>query len=180
MKKIILIFATFLIVACQQPMDNNTVGIVKMDDEKSQKILDGIKNYMAYGTDEYDETLGEDYVAEAISGSSSIPGTEVNIDSYSQTAAMHHSLFENIQMGIPGGETLGVIQTVYYDEPYGTWSHYWGQWSATGKITGNESSQFIHLNWQWDESGNIISHNIHVDGRDILREMAAASTSASE
>ena len=102
-------------------------------------------------------------------GSTSIPGTEVNIESYSQTAAMHHSLFDNIQMGVPGGDTPGVIQTVYYDEPYGTWSHYWGQWSATGKITGNETSQFIHLNWQWDDNGNIISHNIHVDGKRYSR-----------
>ena len=130
--------------------------------EKSQKILDGIKNYMAYGTDEYDETLGQDYISQDISGSTSIPGTEVNIQSYSQTAAMHHSLFDNIKMGIPGGDTPGVIQTVYYDEPYGTWSHYWGQWSATGKITGNETSQFIHLNWQWDENGNIIKDFILV------------------
>ena len=168
MKKIILIFATFLIVACQQPMDNNTVGIVKMDDEKSQKILDGIMNYMAYGTDEYDETLGEDYIAEAISGSSSIPGTEVNIDSYSQTAAMHHSLFENIQMGIPGGETLGVIQTVYYDEPYGTWSHYWGQWSATGKITGKSGDASNNLGTFNPSAMEYAKHSFPINNRDDL------------
>ena len=177
MKKYILTLFVLLIIACQQPMDTNVVGIVKMDDEKSQKILEGIQNYMAYGTDGYDETLGQDYISQDISGSSSIPGTEVNIESYSQTAAMHHSLFDNIQMGVPGGDTPGVIQTVYYDEQYGTWSHYWGLWTATGKITGNETSQFIHLNWQWDENGMIISHNIHVDGKDIIGEMSAASGS---
>ena len=171
---------SLLLLACEQPVDTDTVGVVKMDDEKSQKILDGIMNYMAYGTDEYDETLGQDYISQEISGSTSIPGTEVNIESYSQTAAMHHSLFDNIQMRVPGGDTPGVIQTVYYDEPYGTWSHYWGLWSATGKITGNETSQFIHLNWQCDDNGNIISHNIHVVGKDILGEMAAAEASGSE
>ena len=96
---------SLLLLACEQPVDTDTVGVVKMDDEKSQKILDGIMNYMAYGTDEYDETLGQDYISQEISGSTSIPGTEVNIESYSQTAAMHHSLFDNIQMGVPGGDT---------------------------------------------------------------------------
>ena len=178
MKKILLLIATILFVGCQQPMDTDVIGIVKSSDEKTQIILSDLENYLAYGTDQYDAELPANLVTMDLAGN--FADQSVDYEAFLAVAEQHHSLFDNIQMGVPGGDTPGVIQTVYYDEPYGTWSHYWGLWSATGKITGNETSQFIHLNWQWDDNGNIISHNIHVDGKDILGEMAAAEASGSE
>ena len=57
---------------------------------------------------------------------------------------------------------IGGLQTVYYDE-LGTWSHYWGQWSGTGKFTGNEVTQFIHLNYGWNEDGKVNFFNANFD-----------------
>ena len=56
----------------------------------------------------------------------------------------------------------------------------WGTWSATGRFTGNEVSQFIHLNWGWGEDGKIVFHNIHIDGRDFFAEANAAEAGGSE
>ena len=50
--------------------------------------------------------------------------------------------------------------------------------SATGRFTGNEVSQFIHLNWGWNEEGQVVYHNIHVDGKDIWDEANAAEAAA--
>ena len=47
MKKFILLFATILFVACQQPSDS--IASVQVDDDKTQAIQKMFENYMAYG-----------------------------------------------------------------------------------------------------------------------------------
>ena len=64
-----------------------------------------------------------------------------------------------------------------YDE-FGTWTHYWGRWTGTGKFTGNEVTQFIHLNYGWNEEGKIFYHNVHIDGKDFLAEVNAAQAAS--
>ena len=54
MKKIILIFSTIIFMGCQQPVDTDVIGVVKTSDEKTQRILSDLENYLAYGTEEYD------------------------------------------------------------------------------------------------------------------------------
>ena len=73
--------------------------------------------------------------------------------------------------------TGGGLHTTYYDE-FGTWTHYWGTWTGTGKFTGNEVTQFIHLNYGWNEEGKIFYHNVHIDGKDFLAEVNAAQAAS--
>ena len=73
--------------------------------------------------------------------------------------------------------TGGGLHTNYYDD-FGTWTHYWGTWTGTGKFTGNEVTQFIHLNYGWNDEGEIIYHNIHIDGKDFWAEVNAAEAAS--
>ena len=173
MKKFILLFATILFVACQQPSDS--IASVKVDDDKTQAIQKMFENYMAYGTDSYDPDYDQSIISDDLQGNNSILGFEVNNDSFLETDSQHHSLFDNISMWMPGSDdgTGGGLHTNYYDE-FGTWTHYWGTWTGTGKFTGNQVTQFIHLNYGWNDEGKIIYHNIHVDGKGFLTELAAA------
>ena len=173
MKKLIILFATILFVGCQQPTDS--IASVKMDDDKTQAIKQMFENYMAYGTDAYDADYDQSIISDDLTGNNSIPGLEINKDSFVATDAEHHALFENINMWLPGSDdgTGGGLHTTYYDE-FGTWTHYWGTWTGTGKFTGNEVTQFIHLNYGWNEEGKIFYHNVHIDGKDFLAEVNAA------
>ena len=177
MKKILLLIATILFVGCQQPMDTDVIGIVKSSDEKTQIILSDLENYLAYGTDQYDAELPANLVTMDLAGN--FADQSVDYEAFLAVAEQHHSLFDNIQMGLPGGDGIGGLQTVYYDE-LGTWSHYWGQWSGTGKFTGNEVTQFIHLNWGWNEDGQVNFFNANFDAGFFRDEIAAASASGSE
>ena len=76
-----------------------------------------------------------------------------------------------------GDGTGGGLHTNYYDD-FGTWTHYWGTWTGTGKFTGNEVTQFIHLNYGWNDEGKIIYHNIHIDGKDFWAEVNAAEAAS--
>ena len=49
MKKYILLIVTMLFVACQQP--NDSIAVVKNDDDKTMAIEKMLENYLAYGTD---------------------------------------------------------------------------------------------------------------------------------
>ena len=176
MKKILFLLMTLFFIGCQQPSDS--IAVVKTDDDKTQAIQKLLQNYLAYGTDAYDADYDQSIISEDLSGNNSIPGFEVNAESFMQTDAQHHALFDNIKMSLPGDEAgWGGLHTNYYDD-FGTWTHYWGTWSATGRHTGNEVSQFIHLNWGWSEEGQIVYHNIHVDGKDIWAEANAAEEAA--
>ena len=175
MKKFILLLVTIFFGACQQPTDS--VAVVRRDDDKTKAIEGMLQNYLAYGTDAYVEGLGQSMVSEDLAGNNSIPGFEVNSESFN-VDAQHHALFENISMSLPGDEGgWGGLHTNYYENG-GIFTHYWGTWSAKGRFTGNESSQFIHLNWGWNAEGQIIYHNIHVDGKDILAELNAAQAAS--
>jgi len=178
MKKYILLIVTMLFVACQQP--NDSIAVVKNDDDKTMAIEKMLKNYLAYGTDSYDSDYDQSIISVDLDGSNSIPGFEVNAESFLATDAEHHALFDNIKMSLPGDEAgWGGLHTNYYIDSE-IWTHYWGTWSATGRFTGNEVSQFIHLNWGWGEDGKIVFHNIHIDGRDFFAEANAAEASGSE
>ena len=150
-----------------------------MDDDKTQAIQKMLENYLAYGTDSYDADYDQSIISEDLAGNNSIPGFEVDAASFIATDEQHHSLFENIKMWLPGVDDGqgGGLHTNYYDD-FGTWTHYCGTWSATGRFTANELSQFIHLNWGWNEEGQVVYHNIHVDGKDIWDEANAAEAAA--
>ena len=177
MKKILLILATFLFIGCQQP--SNSIAVVQVDDDKTQAIHKLLENYMAYGTDSYEQGYDQSLISDDLTGNNSVPGFDVTAESFMATDAQHHALFENIKMWMPGEDdgTGGGLHTNYYDE-FGTWTHYWGTWSATGRHTGNEVSQFIHLNWGWNDEGQIIYHNVHADGKDIWEESNAAEAAS--
>ena len=177
MKKFILLFTTILFVACQQPTDS--IASVKVDDDKTQAIQKMFENYMAYGTDAYDSDYDQSIISDDLQGNNSIPGLEINKDSFLETDSQHHALFDNISMWMPGSEddTGGGLHTNYYDE-FGTWTHYWGTWTGTGKFTGNQVTQFIHLNYGWNDEGKIIFHNVHIDGKDFLTELSAAQAAS--
>jgi hypothetical protein len=177
MKKFILLTISILFVACQQPIDS--IAIVKTDDDKTQAIQKMFENYMAYGTDSYDADYDLSIVSDDLTGSNSIPGFEVNKASFIATDAEHHALFDNISMWLPGSDdgTGGGLHTNYYND-FGTWTHYWGTWTGTGKFTGNEVTQFIHLNYGWNDEGKIIYHNIHIDGKDFWAEVNAAEAAS--
>ena len=51
MKKFILLFATILFVACQQPADS--IAVVKSDDDKTMAIEKMLRNYLSYDTKFY-------------------------------------------------------------------------------------------------------------------------------
>ena len=177
MKKFIFLTISILFLACQQPTDS--IAIVKTDDDKTQAIQKMFENYMAYGTDSYDADYDLSIVSDDLTGNNSIPGLEVNKTSFIATDAEHHALFDNISMWLPGSDdgTGGGLHTNYYDD-FGTWTHYWGTWTGTGKFTGNEVTQFIHLNYGWNDEGKIIYHNIHIDGKDFWAEVNAAEAAS--
>jgi len=177
MKKILLLLTTLLFIGCQQP--SNSIAVVQVDDDKTQAIQKLLENYMAYGTDSYEQGYDQSLISDDLTGNNSVPGFDVTAESFMATDAQHHALFENIKMWMPGEDdgTGGGLHTNYYDE-FGTWTHYWGTWSATGRFTGNEVSQFIHLNWGWNDEGQIIYHNVHADGKDIWEESNAAEAAS--
>ena len=175
MKKIILIFSTIIFMGCQQPVDTDVIGVVKTSDEKTQRILSDLENYLAYGTDNYDAESASSLISDSFQGNFAVQ--TITAEDFVSTAEIHNSLFDNIQMGLPGSDIIGGLQTVYYDE-LGTWSHYWGQWSGTGKFTGNEVTQFIHLNWGWDDEGKVVNFNAQFDAGFFRDEIAAAEASS--
>ena len=79
---------------------------------------------------DYDQSI----ISEDLTGNNSIPGFEVDAESFIATDEQHHSVFENIKMwltGVDDGQGGG-LHTNYYDD-FGTWTHYWVTWSATGR-----------------------------------------------
>ncbi len=85
MKKFILLFATILFVACQQPADS--IAVVKSDDDKTMAIEKMLRNYLSYGTDSYDADYDQSIVSMDLAGNNSIPGFEVNAESFFATDA---------------------------------------------------------------------------------------------
>ncbi len=175
MKKIIYLLSLMLFIACQQPMGSDVIGIVKNSDEKTLTVLADLENYLAFGTDSYDSEMPANLVTENLSGS--FGPQSLDFELFMSTAEVHHSLFDNIQMGLPGSDQIGGLQTVYYDD-LGTWTHYWGQWSGTGKFTGNEVSQFIHLNWGWNDESKVVNFNAQFDAGFFRDEIAAAEAAS--
>ena len=68
MKKIILIFSTIIFMGCQQPVDTDIIGVVKTSDEKTQRILSDLENYLAYGTEEYDTESASGLISDSFQG----------------------------------------------------------------------------------------------------------------
>jgi hypothetical protein len=175
MKKLIFTLSALLFLSCQQTMDSDVIGVVKMSDEKTNTILTELNNYLSYGTDSYDVEITSNLISDDLAGN--FPGTELNAETFIATAEIHNSLFDNIEMSLPGDDAgWGGLQTVYYDG-LGTWSHYWGTWTATGKFTGNEISQFIHLNWGWNDEGKVAFFNAQFDAGFFRDELEAAEAS---
>ncbi len=100
MKKYFLLLTTLLFIGCQQP--SNSIAVVQMDDDKTQAIQKMLENYLAYGTDSYDADYDQSIISEDLAGNNSIPGFEVDSESFIATDEQHHSLFENIKMWLPG------------------------------------------------------------------------------
>ena len=115
MKKYFLLLTTLLFIGCQQP--SNSIAVVQMDDDKTQAIQKMLENYLAYGTDSYDADYDQSIISEDLAGNNSIPGFEVDAESFIATDEQHHSLFENIKMWLPGVDDGqgGGLHTNYYD-----------------------------------------------------------------
>ena len=168
MKKLILIFIAAVFIGC------SSTGVqVTFDDEKSNAIRAHYQNYLNNDVEALQSLWSPDL-------NIYINSTEAaGVEDISTAITAQHMVFENINMWLPGTDdgTGGGLHTTYYDE-FGTWTHYWGTWTGTGKFTGNEVTQFIHLNYGWNEEGKIFYHNVHIDGKDFLAEVNAAQAAS--
>ena len=77
MKKLIFTLSALLFLSCQQTMDSDVVGVVKMSDDKTNTILTELNNYLSYGTDSYDVEITSNLISDDLAGN--FPGTELNL-----------------------------------------------------------------------------------------------------
>ena len=89
MKKTLLLLTTLLFIGCQQP--SNSIAVVQVDDDKTQAIHKLLENYMAYGTDSYEQGYDQSLISDDLTGNNSVPGFDVTAESFMATDAQHQA-----------------------------------------------------------------------------------------
>tara|TARA_B100001287_G_scaffold227156_1_gene197043 strand:+ start:43 stop:537 length:495 start_codon:yes stop_codon:yes gene_type:complete len=162
MKKIMLIIlASFMFVACEQPTNENA-GVIQRTDDLSVKVLDLAKEYQN-NSYELSRELYSDTVQTRFN-STTIDGLSDLIDGWKQ----QHVVFSDIKMTNP------YVHTNYFSNG-GIWSNFWFTWSATSNATGNQLEIRAHFDYKWEDGKIVISQGFFAD-EEFNKEMAAAMT----
>ena len=160
MKKIMLIIlASFMFAACEQPAGENA-GIIQRTDDLSAKVLDLATEYQnnsyELSRELYSDTVQTRFNSTAIDGLSDL------IDGWKQ----QHVVFSDIKMSNP------YVHTNYFSNG-GIWSNFWFTWSATSNATGNQLEIRAHFDYKWEDGKIVVSQGFFAD-EEFNREMAAA------
>jgi len=162
MKKIMLIIlASFMFVACEQPTSENA-GVIQRTDDLSAKVLDLAKEYQN-NSYELSRELYSDTVQTRFN-STTIDGLSDLIDGWKQ----QHVVFSDIKMSNP------YVHTNYFSNG-GVWSNFWFTWSATSNATGKQLEIRAHFDYKWEDGKIVISQGFFAD-EEFNKEMAAAMT----
>tara|TARA_B100000886_G_scaffold172966_1_gene118400 strand:+ start:1261 stop:1755 length:495 start_codon:yes stop_codon:yes gene_type:complete len=160
MKKIMLIIlASFMFAACEQPAGDNA-GIIQRTDDLSAKVLDLATEYQnnsyELSRELYSDTVQTRFNSTAIDGLSDL------IDGWKQ----QHVVFSDIKMSNP------YVHTNYFSNG-GIWSNFWFTWSATSNATGNQLEIRAHFDYKWEDGKIVVSQGFFAD-EEFNKEMAAA------
>ena len=157
----LIILASFMFVACEQPTSENA-GVIKRTDDLSAKVLDLAKEYQN-NSYELSRELYSDTVQTRFN-STTIDGLSDLIDGWKQ----QHVVFSDIKMSNP------YVHTNYFSNG-GIWSNFWFTWSATSNATGNQLEIRAHFDYKWEDGKIVISQGFFAD-EEFNKEMAAAMT----
>ena len=157
----LIILASFMFVACEQPTSENA-GVIQRTDDLSAKVLDLAKEYQN-NSYELSRELYSDTVQTRFN-STSIDGLSDLVDGWKQ----QHAVFSDIKMSDP------YVHTNYFSNG-GIWSNFWFTWSATSNATGNQLEIRAHFDYKWEDGKIVISQGFFAD-EEFNKEMAAAMT----
>ena len=157
----LIILASFMFVACEQPTSENA-GVIQRTDDLSAKVLDLAKEYQN-NSYELSRELYSDTVQTRFN-STTIDGLSDLIDGWKQ----QHIVFSDIKMSNP------YVHTNYFSNG-GIWSNFWFTWSATSNATGNQLEIRAHFDYKWEDGKIVISQGFFAD-EEFNKEMAAAMT----
>ena len=157
----LIILASFMFVACEQPTSENA-GVIQRTDDLSAKVLDLAKEYQN-NSYELSRELYSDTVQTRFN-STTIDGLSDLIDGWKQ----QHVVFSDIKMSNP------YVHTNYFSNG-GVWSNFWFTWSATSNATGNQLEIRAHFDYKWEDGKIVISQGFFAD-EEFNKEMAAAIT----
>ncbi len=157
----LIILASFMFVACEQPTNENA-GVIQRTDDLSVKVLDLAKEYQN-NSYELSRELYSDTVQTRFN-STTIDGLSDLIDGWKQ----QHVVFSDIKMTNP------YVHTNYFSNG-GIWSNFWFTWSATSNATGNQLEIRAHFDYKWEDGKIVISQGFFAD-EEFNKEMAAAMT----
>ncbi len=157
----LIILASFMFVACEQPTSENA-GVIQRTDDLSAKVLDLAKEYQN-NSYELSRELYSDTVQTRFN-STTIDGLSDLIDGWKQ----QHVVFSDIKMSNP------YVHTNYFSNG-GVWSNFWFTWSATSNATGNQLEIRAHFDYKWEDGKIVISQGFFAD-EEFNKEMAAAMT----
>ena len=155
----LIILASFMFAACEQPAGENA-GIIQRTDDLSVKVLDLAKEYQnnsyELSRELYSDTVQTRFNSTAIDGLSDL------IDGWKQ----QHVVFSDIKMSNP------YVHTNYFSNG-GIWSNFWFTWSATSNATGNQLEIRAHFDYKWEDGKIVVSQGFFAD-EEFNKEMAAA------
>ena len=155
----LIILASFMFAACEQPAGENA-GIIQRTDDLSAKVLDLATEYQnnsyELSRELYSDTVQTRFNSTAIDGLSDL------IDGWKQ----QHVVFSDIKMSNP------YVQTNYFSNG-GIWSNFWCTWSATSNATGNQLEIRAHFDYKWEDGKIVVSQGFFAD-EEFNKEMAAA------
>ena len=155
----LIILASFMFVACEQPTNENA-GVIQRTDDLSAKVLDLAKEYQN-NSYELSRELYSDTVQTRFN-STTIDGLSDLIDGWKQ----QHVVFSDIKMSNP------YVHTNYFSNG-GIWSNFWFTWSATSNATGNQLEIRAHFDYKWEDGKIVVSQGFFAD-EEFNKEMAAA------
>ena len=155
----LIILASFMFAACEQPAGENA-GIIQRTDDLSAKVLDLATEYQnnsyELSRELYSDTVQTRFNSTAIDGLSDL------IDGWKQ----QHVVFSDIEMSNP------YVHTNYFSNG-GIWSNFWFTWSATSNATGNQLEIRAHFDYKWEDGKIVVSQGFFAD-EEFNKEMAAA------
>jgi len=157
----LVILASFMFVACEEPTSENA-GVIQRTDDLSAKVLDLAKEYQN-NSYELSRELYSDTVQTRFN-STTIDGLSDLINGWKQ----QHVVFSDIKMSNP------YVHTNYFSNG-GIWSNFWFTWSATSNATGNQLEIRAHFDYKWEDGKIVISQGFFAD-EEFNKEMAAAMT----
>ena len=158
----LIILASFMFTACEQPVAENA-GIIQRTDDLSTKVLDLATEYQN-NSYELSRELYSDTVQTRFN-STNIDGLSDLIDGWKQ----QHVVFSDIKMSNP------YVHTNYFSNG-GVWSNFWFTWSATSNLTGNQLEIRAHFDYKWEDGKIVVSQGFFAD-EEFNKEMAAAMKS---